>query len=96
MRVHAVVTEDPSKKPRIYAFAVDINAPSIHPANDNGKEILNALNKPLPRPAATASASSKPAGSAASEAKSQATAAGSASAGTPANPKTKPTSSAQP
>jgi hypothetical protein len=51
IRVHAVVAVDPAKKPLIYAFAVDINAPSIHPANDGGKAVLSALNKALARPA---------------------------------------------
>jgi len=40
-RVRALV---PSEKGAIvYDFLVDINGPSIHPANENGKRVLEAL-----------------------------------------------------
>lgn len=53
IRVHAVVAEP---EPVLYAFVVDINGPSIHPANDNGQELIVALDTPLPPASATASA----------------------------------------
>jgi hypothetical protein len=59
IRVHAVVTDDPAADPVLYAFVVDINGPSIHPANENGKELIAALDEPLP-PLPSASASSSP------------------------------------
>ena len=48
IRVHAVVTDDPAADPVLYAFVVDINGPSIHPANEPGKELIGLLDKPLP------------------------------------------------
>ncbi len=52
IRVHAVVAEP---EPVLYAFVVDINGPSIHPANDEGKDLLSHLGKPLPALPASAS-----------------------------------------
>ena len=57
IRVHGVVLVDPVKEPLVYAFAVDINTRSIHPANEAGRDVLAALDKPLPRPTPSASAS---------------------------------------
>ena len=48
VRVHAVVAEDPATAPVVYAFTVDINGPSIHPANDDGKRLLGEMNKAAP------------------------------------------------
>ncbi|MCA9623865.1 MAG: hypothetical protein KC731_32810, partial [Myxococcales bacterium] len=58
IRVHAVVSGDPGQEPTVYAFAVDINGPSIHPANDNGQLLLGLMDEPLP--VASTSASSEP------------------------------------
>jgi hypothetical protein len=55
VRVAAVVSEDPAKEPVVYAFSVDINGPSIHPANDNGKVLLTELDQPPPKASAAAS-----------------------------------------
>jgi hypothetical protein len=56
VRVHAVL-EEPGSAPVVYAFTVDINGPSIHPANEEGRALLAGLDTPLPpRPAATTSA----------------------------------------
>lgn len=57
VRVHAVVSEDPAAAPIVYAFTVDINGPSIHPANEEGRALLEEMNQPLPPPSATPSAS---------------------------------------
>jgi hypothetical protein len=56
IRVHAVIYPEPGSEPLVYAFTVDINGPSIHPANKQGEELMAALDTPLP-PAASASAS---------------------------------------
>ena len=76
IRVVAFVNEDPAADPVVYAFTVDINGPSIHPANDNGKVLLSQLDKPLP--VSTASSSAAPA----------LTASASASAAAPPSPTT--------
>lgn len=47
VRVHAVI-EEPGLAPVLYAFTVDINGPVIHPANEPGREVLAALDAPLP------------------------------------------------
>jgi hypothetical protein len=47
VRVHAVI-EEPGQEPSLYAFTVDINGPSIHPANEGGRAVLAALDTPLP------------------------------------------------
>lgn len=57
IRVHAVVTDDPAAEPVLYAFVVDINGPVIHPANEKGKELIAALDQPLPPAASTAAPS---------------------------------------
>ncbi|MBM4356739.1 MAG: hypothetical protein FJ096_01380 [Deltaproteobacteria bacterium] len=58
VRVHAVV-EEPGAEPMLYAFTVDINGPSIHPANEPGRALLAGIDAPLPpRPSASAPASS--------------------------------------
>ena len=75
--------------PAVYAFVVDINGPAIHPGNEAGKEVLAAIDQPLP-PRATATA---PATATASPA-TPASAAPTASAATPASPA--PTASAAP
>jgi hypothetical protein len=56
IRVHAVVEE---AEPVLYAFVVDINGPSIHPANDNGQVLMGALDKPPP-PSASGASSADP------------------------------------
>ena len=48
IRVHAVVHADPAAQPVVYAFIVDINGPSIHPGNEQGRELLGELDHPLP------------------------------------------------
>jgi len=62
--VSAAVSDIAGRDPTVYSFAVDINGPTIHPANANGTEILQLLDNPPPdlrtvlaRPGATASAS---------------------------------------
>lgn len=45
VRVHAVV-QDSGKEPDLYAFTVDINGPVIHPANENGRDLLGRLGAP--------------------------------------------------
>lgn len=78
IRVHAVVTDDPGAEPVLYAFVVDINGPAIHPANDNGRELIVALATPLPVGSGAGAASAS-----ASAAPSAATASATASAGRP-------------
>lgn len=58
VRVHAVV-EEPGREPELFAFTVDINGPSIHPANEAGKAVLGELDTavPPPPPAAGSAAS---------------------------------------
>jgi len=58
VRVHAVI-EEPGLEPSLYAFTVDINGPSIHPANEGGRAVLAALDTPLP-PRAPSAASVAP------------------------------------
>ncbi len=36
----------------VYTFKVDINGPSIHPADPNGQSLLSQLDHPLPPPSA--------------------------------------------
>ena len=60
IRVHASVNDDPSKPPRVYLFMVDLNGPTIHPGNKDGKELLDMLNRPLPKPAASPEAGKTP------------------------------------
>jgi hypothetical protein len=57
VRVEAEVSEQP---PRTYAFSVDINGPSIHPANEAGKELLGGLEQPLPPGSAAPPGGSQP------------------------------------
>ena len=86
IRVHAVVVVDPRQEPTIYAFAVDINAPSIHPANEPGKKVLAALNKPLrlaTKAAASASAAAGVSARAAAVASGTPSASASASTASP-------------
>jgi len=45
VRVAAVVSADPAADPVVYQFSVDINGPSIHPANDAGQALLNEMSK---------------------------------------------------
>jgi len=61
IRVHAVVMDGPANEAVLYAFVVDINGPSIHPANEPGKELIVALHQPLP---ALSSAATNPSASA--------------------------------
>ena len=64
IRVVAFVNEDPAADPVVYAFTVDINGPSIHPANENGRQLLSQLDKPLPAPTSSVSAAPLPTASA--------------------------------
>ncbi len=48
IRVHAVVTDPVVPEPFLYAFVVDINGPSIHPANERGQQLIAAIEAPLP------------------------------------------------
>jgi hypothetical protein len=57
IRVRAYVSNAPAGPPISYDFAVDINGPSIHPANPNGERVLRELTTP-PRPAALLPSSS--------------------------------------
>jgi hypothetical protein len=46
VRVNAVVTPgDSGEAPSDYAFSIDLNGPSIHPANPLGQEALLALDQ---------------------------------------------------
>ena len=56
--VRAYVSNAPSGPAASYDFAVDINGPSIHPANPAGESVLRDLTTPpKARPSASASAS---------------------------------------
>jgi hypothetical protein len=45
VRVHAVVSDKPAGDPVVYMFTVDINGPSIHPANEDGKQLLSEMGQ---------------------------------------------------
>ena len=66
VRVHAVVGE-PGKAPELYAFAVDINGPAIHPATEKGHALLTKLataeSVPTSAPSASAPSASAPSAS---------------------------------
>ncbi len=46
VRVDAVVTPTKAEAASNYAFSVDLNGPSIHPANALGQEAVQALDAP--------------------------------------------------
>jgi hypothetical protein len=67
VRVRAFVSNAPSGPAVSYDFAVDINGPSIHPANPEGEKILRALTAPrasasvpVPVPASASASASVP------------------------------------
>jgi hypothetical protein len=60
VRVDAKVTPK-GQAPVLYQFAIDINGPSIHPANPDGVEALAALDGP-PSPSAPAAPSARQGG----------------------------------
>lgn len=61
IRVRAYYSNAPSGPPVSYDFAVDINGPSIHPANPPGEGVLRDLTAPPKLPAPSAAAPSPPA-----------------------------------
>jgi hypothetical protein len=46
--VVASVADKPGAEPTVYLFAVDLNGPSIHPANEAGARMLGRMDTPLP------------------------------------------------